>query len=267
MIKSPSISRDFVPIDESGYFINNTSLSRISKELLTDIHLIVASIVKLLKEEDVSIYLRGSLAQGNFWPGYSDIDLIVICNKPAATEHRIRKLNAYNFTKIDVRCFDKHFVPGHILFAVNVSSLLVHGPHIIDKLEKVKADESACFTLKKVEHYSNRAIADLRLAGSMPQNAERDAFILKITSWISKKLLRAGMELVLGSTKKYSSNLRICADLICSVYPHVNEASRKVLAMYLERRIDIESHLNTISDFTAFLVKERELNLTTASCM
>ncbi|KYG29437.1 hypothetical protein [Alkalihalobacillus trypoxylicola] len=212
-----------------------------------------------------SIYIRGSIANGNSIDGISDLDTIIVLSKNVQKDLTPFTLSKKELMKdypviVDIESnivekealFDLH--SSYMLsFMIQTYSLCVYGENIQPRLPRFKADQNlANQHLLPLENQIQVAIDDL-------QNNEGEADILDCCQWIMKILIRAGAALFIGENNRYTRDLYPAYKRFSQYNPEREKEMRMALEYAIEPINDPHKIIMFLKQFGSWFIPEAEL--------
>jgi predicted nucleotidyltransferase len=249
--------------DNDGYLMCYQDKSNIQGKWNKVLNNIVNVYTNSYKDQIHSIYVRGSVATGEAFDNVSDIDLIVLFKiklNPVIV-YRFGEFNLslnddikkeYPFvTKIDLA---PHFIINHkkalngvgdnydsIRFHIKHHSACIYGENIQKQISRYKSSS------KFITTKNSQLELDLNLIKSKYEYL--DSFdIKKYMTWISKRIVRYGYDLVKDELNIYTRDLYHCYKLFSKFFPE----KENEMKMILEKAIFPTSEINELDEILDF---------------
>ncbi|MEZ5989443.1 MAG: hypothetical protein R3F30_10025 [Planctomycetota bacterium] len=225
----------FFAVDAQGFLINPCRRNLIQPRWDDAVQAVIDTYRQRLGPKLDSVYLRGSVPCGTAIEGVSDLDSVALVLDQDEAEVPDWALEA------DVDLCDRFpFVSGFELwtmprrtlllaegadpfrFVLKTQGLCVEGPDILPELPRCRVDGRA---IQHLPHLAEdlEGLEDDWAAGVEPVEAE------EICTWMCKRLVRAGLELVLPEEGRYSRDLWPCYEAFSSRHPDMEPAMRQAL--------------------------------------
>lgn len=216
-------------VDEHGFFVGTPAVPELPQNWARAIKEVKASYVKCFGRMLHSLYVCGSLVRGTAIDYISDLDTVVLLDCPAAVintldfnwfaelENRIRYESSV-ISKLELSAFsvdDFLHIPEleEDRFLIKLQSLCIYGDGLADVLPKVKLSHSLAY------HLSHSITSELRAAAVKVIHSKTEDEIKLWCRWSAKRILRAGMALVMVAEKAYSRDVYFCYEFFTRYYP------------------------------------------------
>lgn len=229
----------YIPIYKS-VLQNISSIENVSEDFQKILDIIVKKIVNLLPEKEGIIYLRGSLAYGNFIEQISDLDLVVFLREKnervySKINELVEQLNEeYNdlFSLIDVSCYENEVLymedNNRLLMNIALTGIVLYEKNNKLDVPLLKFDKSLqnkiirqtindCHTtLKKIKNRQS-----VEYMGKV-----REANFLCV--WYFRDYCRGLIALCMHKKRVFSLNVNTCCNIFSQVYPEYSNFVEKV---------------------------------------
>lgn len=205
--------------DSDGYILRPATSPSIAEPWKTVVEQSMEIIIKCLKSEIISIYLRGSVARNTAMLYTSDIDLIVIVRKNICEKKRIALEAALHelssakpfVTDIEVELYSKRSlltsnIHNSTRFVLQNLSKLIFGQEILSTISRQHRSSVPLMSLPSLPSILSHTSDILRHHLSVDEKRT-------ICRWVMKHLVRSGYELDLHAAPYYSRDLFPCAKL------------------------------------------------------
>lgn len=257
-----------LPIDKKGYIINEGCINKIQPDYKIILGEIVEEVVGRLKDNVISMYVRGSVSVGRAIKNISDIDFIVI------TENKIKKIDIdwqISFIKYIeskytyLSMMDLTIIAKDDLFNLSecknlsiylkTQSACLFGYDIISTLPGVKPGKELALRMYseldvEIKHLKSIFTGDIK--NPMYLNIIRPIEFWCI--WLSRVLLRSGLGLVMTMTPVYTQDLKDCYKLFSHEYAEHKKEMRQALIWAINPIDDRKKVIKYIDSFTPKLL-------------
>ena len=245
----------FTP-DKNGFLINPCSINLIQPEFKDALELSVEHAKKHLGDNLHSIYLRGSIAKGTAVKNISDIDLYIV-TEDNETETRWKETsekeicNRYTF----IRGIEFHLeTTENVLsrkgeqFLLQTQSVKIFGkdlnlPQFSYKIGK-ESYAHIFFIEKDIKDFYKYI------------SEEPDEDIPDVCSWIAKRIVRTGFELVMKRENLYTRDLYPCYKSFIKYYPERENQMYDLLELAVNPVNDKKVIISTVKEIEQFIITE-----------
>lgn len=250
-------------IDEEGYIVNNLSLENIQAEYKSIIEDTLAFYKTHFNENIHSIYLRGSVPKGKAIHHISDLDTLAIAHteinknelRGRITSFKDEMSNKYpylNGLEIQFKSLDKVMSTKMTQFRLKTQCICIYGKDIINELPKFGIGE-AYRDSKNIEEGITNVKFWLKHANT------KEALEI-ICSWIMKRTVRIGFELVMEKEQCYTRDLYPCYEMFSKNYPNKSKEMREVLNLAIFPTSNSDYMLKVLLSINDFLIEEAKKN-------
>ncbi|HEY1037598.1 MAG TPA: nucleotidyltransferase domain-containing protein [Candidatus Paceibacterota bacterium] len=241
-----------------GYFVSDLKGNLIQPEW----DVAVKAAVGILRKDIpgiVSVYVRGSVATGRAIEGVSDIDFFVITKKTTRDVYKQRAyagLSTLNENFPYVSRFDVgYYTHEQILnvkerVLIKLRAVCVHGKDISGEIPMLRPGRDVCVTLLGLEKEIEQTMSEIQDGYYTSENTKA------MCTWMMKRLVRAGLELVSERQKAYSRDLFVCHEAFCLHYPELEKISYRAMELALYPEDDLGQIKEMIRSLGGFLVQE-----------
>lgn len=255
-------------VDDDGYLVSESSLDKIHEPWLSAVRALKDAYLKHIQLH--SLYVRGTVARGNGMPNISDIDSLALVD---LTEEEINGLDLswmseennalrqqfpfverFEFCLVSLK---ELFTNDNYLtdrFVIKTQSACIYGDSIISQIEPFKITDDLAETF--YQHIGRRIEGVRNTFASDPS----PDIIRRRCRWIMKRLLRAGMALVMVREQAYTRDLYPSYELFSKYYPEYEAEMRQALQLALDPTDDkavIEETLKTLGEWMIQEVNQR----------
>ncbi len=206
-----------------------------------------------------SIYVRGSVATGRAIDAVSDVDLLVVTEKPTRDVYKQRvfcslaELNKkFPFiTRFDVGYYTaKDIVNIKERVLVKLRSVCVYGKNISNKIPALRPGRDICVTLLGLPKEIEQTLQEIEEGYYTNENTKA------MCTWMMKRLVRGGLELVSERDGVYTRDLYMCYENFSAHYPAYKENSYEALRLAIYPENNVPKIKKIIKTFGGFLIKE-----------
>jgi len=246
----------YFKVDKNGFINNPCSVNLIQKEFKEPLDMSVKHAIDHLGKNLHSIYLRGSVAKGNAVKNISDIDLYIITDSGD-------KDTSWKETSEKEICGIYPFVSGiefHIETIENVlsrkSEQFLLQTQSVRIFGKDLSFPQASFKIGKECYihifFIGKDIKDFyRYISQEPEEEIPD-----ICSWIAKRIVRTGFEIVMKKENLYTRDLYPCYKSFVKYYPEREKQMYELLELAVYPVNDKEVIIRNVKDIEHFIVTE-----------
>lgn len=241
----------YLETNADGYLINPASLDNMQPEYQP----VIQDVVNLYKETygDAlkQVYVRGSVAKGQAIPYISDLDTFAYVDESAeylkenSTNRKMRALleEKYDFVQEIEMNADPMSRAEKDYIILNQSVCVYGEPLSIPKMKPGKEMAS------HAPNFHNRLIKYQKFLAEESNDKEE---IKQFCTWVMKGFLRAGFELTMERSKRYTRDLYLCYKDFSEYYPEKEPEMHQVLHLALNPTTDkkvIQDVIDGIGDW------------------
>lgn len=228
--------------DAQGFIMNECSLEKISPPWNLVVEEIKSAYLRHLGSTLHSIYLRGSVPRGQAIPGISDVDTfaVVLGDREALDLSWKREFQEFITSKYSfcqgveltlIPLTDIFQTPRHrpnpIQLLIKTQSLCIFGESSREILPGIKPGIDATIQAWTIRRDITKVMEDLQALENDGTCDER--FVQKVCSWIMKRILRTGFELVMEREGVYTRDLYPCWEIFSRYYPREKDHMKRAL--------------------------------------
>lgn len=243
--------------DENGYIVKVASVGRIQPKWRPAVDMIIEACKSNLGNKLHSVYVRGSAARGEAIDGVSDIDTIVLI---AASEDEVDKdwcgiarrecKRSFPFVRgVEIKITPVEGIDQKDQFMLKTQAACVYGQDITERLPRMKPGREAVKHAFMLHKKIDQAIELL-------QNTDNTRYIREVCTWIMKRIVRSGCELVMERSGKYTRDLYPCYELFSQYYPEKSESMYRALELAVNPTEDVNEIMEVLQDIGAWIVAE-----------
>lgn len=246
-------------LDDEGYVINDLSIENIQKEYAVILKDVLRLYQKYFSEHLHSIYLRGSVAKGMAIPNVSDLDTIAVSKtKLSQEEIKIRELiweeiaQKYPYLKgveIHFEALETVHTSKRLQFLLKTQCICVYGTNLNLQIPKLGLGKYAYAHSPTFEE-------DLERVSKWLETEDSDEEKKEVCSWIMKRTVRIGFELVMKRERCFTRDLYPCYERFAKHYPKKSSAMYEALTLAVFPTANTVLLLQTIAALKDFLLKE-----------
>ena len=253
------MSHLFVPQDKDGYFINVLHKSLIQNEYRPIVNQLVDNYLNTFHHSLHSIYLTGSVAQGNGVPNKSDIDSFAVLKSIEDISNKVR-LNLLNkqllqnydwITRLDcdlIMITDLHENTKYKFVTKYVSTCL-YGIDLGNEIEKMRPSILIANNLNFLK-LNIELLKKKILLSDTNQNTE------KLCRKIMKCLLRGGFEICIEKEQKYTHDVEQSYLIFTKCYSEVTDSATEAFKLVNSPTGDKEIILDVINRLGNWLIRQ-----------
>lgn len=227
----------YFEVDSDGFIINPASKDKIDPQWNVVLDEVVLAYQELFGDKLVAVYVRGSVAKGQAIEGVSDVDCFAYV-KTAEGE-----LDRQSVRELEKRLNEKFLFVQKVEMGVEPvayatddqfwigQAALLFGKDLFTT--KTKLDSEIIQHLKGINQISKKI--ETKLSRELSEEKIED-----LCTWMCKQYLRAGIELCLSRSGKYSRDLYRCWETFSEYYPEQSDNMKEVLYLALNPTSDKE---------------------------
>lgn len=243
----------YFEVDENGYLKNPASLEKIQEKWKPLIDDVVEVYKKNFGENLHSVYVRGSVAKGGAVDGVSDLDTFAYVSLP---KENIRK--GWQSEEKDLLKEKYPFAEDIEISAMPLpetgSSMILQSVCVYGEGMEVPPKKPGKDMINHLHYLEERYANTQKWLEEIPAN-EKEKIIGKC-AWLMKDILRAGFELTMERSGKYTRDLYLCYKDFSEYYPDKEHLMREVLDLVLNPTDDKEKILELKQKIAPFIIEE-----------
>jgi len=209
------------PLDKKGNIINNLSLDNIQIAYSPVISDTLAFYKNTFGDNIHSIYLRGSVAKGKAVLHISDLDTFAISHQKVTEEELKNRLPfweemdaKYDFLKgveIFIQSYDELMSSDRLQFLLSTQCICIQGKDLREEVPK--------FGIGKWAYaHSNNIQEGLDSIKSWLEEENTEEDFKEICTWIMKRTVRIGFEIVMEKEQCFTRDLYPCYEMFAKHY-------------------------------------------------
>lgn len=251
----------YLGADQNGFIVNESSVLKFQEKWKPAIEETVAAYREHFGDNLTSVYVRGSVGRGKAIDGISDLDTRAIVNLPKdqidvkwGREFNRRIITKYPFIKqveIEVSSPEQAVDRKRGLHAIlKTQAVCVYGKDVVEDIPGIKPGIEAAQHFKYLPDELAKTI-------DFFEN-DQDSAVKKKNkcSWIMKRILRTGFELVMEREQKYTRDLYPCYESFAKYYPNKKEAMYKTLKLAINPTDQSKTIVSLLKDWQFFMSAE-----------
>lgn len=242
---------EYLETDAAGYIVNTASEKLIQEKWRPAVDEIVRAYKEQYGDALHSVYLRGSVAKGKAADGVSDIDTYAFVDLPKEkidrswipqfAEELMRQYPFVNGVELIVSLLEGFEHRRGQRIAIKTQGICLYGKDLDGRIPQLKPGKDTVMHV----HSIAKDVQKVRESVSSDNVSAED--VRKECTWIMKRILRTGCELVMERSGKYTRDLYPCYELFVQYYPEQAEEMRRVLDLAINPTKD-EQKILTVLD-------------------
>jgi len=252
--------------NNEGYLVPEVSAEKIQQEYKPALEDMIHACKKHYEDNLHSVYVRGSIAKGAAIPDVSDVDGMIVLRSVVSTEEkewladfRESMKQKYPFiTKFEMA----HYAADSFIdfsrrdrVVLKLQSLCLYGTDIRGNIENLKPGKETVLHA----HNLNEEVENLMI--KFDTQSFTDANLKNWCSWIMKRILRTGHELVAERSQRFTRDLYRCWEGFAEYYPEKKDEMYHVLDLAINPTTDIQKISKTMASIGGWLEAEIPLFL------
>ncbi len=246
----------YLQVDENGFVIPIDSSSTIQSKWLPIINDVISFYQREFKANLHSVYIRGSVAKASAVDFVSDLDSFAVVkineeiNKKSLKQFELDIKKNYPFCNhieiTSVTLKDVHEVPAKRLRSIwdeliKTQSRCVYGIDLAKSIEP--------FRLKEMIGHSLYIVDELKKLPTYIEEDRDDPIELEgLCVWITRRVLRAGFDLVMEREQRFSRDLYCCYESTVKYYPELESNLKSILDLSLNPTAKVEQWLPLVNE-------------------
>lgn len=250
----------FYPVSDEGYIENPCGDALIQPRWAELVEAAKAAYVQLYGRQLHSVYLRGSVAVGRAVEFVSDLDTFAVLNSDVKQdkekEHQLetqlgKKYPFASGVEIYTRQLSDFDDPKNAwCFILQTQTLCLHGEDLAQQIPPFKPGKEIAFFAR----YFSRQLQQFWDEAHLD-----DALEFKLDcSWIMKRFVRAGFDLVMERSGKFTRDLYPCYTTFAEYYPGQKAQMHQALAWAVDPAGQTTAVMDFSKSFGGWLVSEIE---------
>lgn len=252
----------YLDTDQDGFIINEASPEKFQEKWKPAIAEITTAYQEHFGDKLLSVYVRGSVARGTAIDGISDLDTRAIVNLPKeqidikwGKKFNEKILAKYPFIKeVEITASTPEQaldIEGGLHVMLKTQAVCVYGIDISENISRIRPNREAA------QHFRNLQKELQSTIDFFEHNQDNDKAKNKNRcSWIMKRILRTGFELVMEREQKYTRDLYPCYESFAKYYPEKKEAMYKTLELAINPTDNSGMVMSLLKDWQTFMSVE-----------
>ena len=238
---------------------NISSYDKIRSEYKELINHLLELVRAYFKNDFLAYYLLGSVGRGEDIPYVSDIDTVVIINREATKKDikwasEIAKKQHFKYKKLyridlGICSLNEVFDPKNqnLQFIFKTDGLLIYGKEVTQNFSSKPAGIKLARQLNK--NYRNNLEAIRKdILEPDDDNKLNEQNTSECIKWISKKILRLTLGIIMANENFYTRNMEAMARKFSEIYPEYDSYIFSALQQYQNPTNDISEAINFLDD-------------------
>lgn len=249
----------FLETDTDGFIVNTTSPEKIQVAWMPAVEMVKEAYQKQIGEHLHSVYIRGSVAKGQAIDNISDIDSFAVVTLPydevdmswskGLVEEVKKQFPFVVGVEIGIVPLEEIQDSKGDQIMIKTQSICVFGNNLSDTLQALKPG------LDTAQHFEGIAEEITKTKEWLEKERTAEEIKRKCT-WIMKRIIRSGFELVMERSQKYTRDLYPCYDEFSKYYPDKKEEMYRSLELAINPISDKNIILDILDNFGGWLVNE-----------
>jgi len=251
----------YLGIDRDGFIVGEASAAKFQEKWKPAIEEVIAAYLENFGDKLVSVYVRGSVARGAAIDEISDLDTRAIVSIPKeqidvkwGKEFNKEITKKYPFIKgVQISASTPEQAVNrkmglHVI--LKTQAVCVYGKDITESIPGIKPNQEAAQHFRNIQNELQTTIDFLGNGkGTNVQNKDR-------CSWIMKRVLRTGFELVMEREQKYTRDLYPCYESFTKYYAEKKDSMYKTLELAINPTDEPKIIIPILKDWLYFMPKE-----------
>lgn len=236
-------------------------MDKIQLQWLPAVEKVKEAYIKHFGDNLHSVYIRGSVAKGQAIENISDIDSFAVVTLPYekvdmawADLFKEELISEYPFvTGVETGIIPLDELNDHKgdQIMIKTQAICMYGKNLADEIPAMKPGKE---TAQHIFFIKNEIIRTKEWLNSQHSAEE----VMRKCTWIMKRILRSGFELVMERSRKYTRDLYPCYEGFSEYYPEQKDTMYKVLQLAINPTEDKAEIEKVLSDIGNWIIKEIE---------
>lgn len=250
----------YLKINEDGYIINPCSADLIQDNFRKAAELSVEHIKKKFRNNLYSVYIRGSVARGTAIENVSDIDLFIVTKEKVLNSYRDWKrksgaevMEIYPFingVEFHMESLDEILSDKRSQFLLQSQSIKFFGKEINFPQLSFKLGKESYAHLAYIEN-------DIRIFYEDIHHEDTENSI-DTCSWIAKRIVRTGFEIVMKRENLYTRDLYPCYKSFIKYYSYKKNDMEEILELAVFPVSDKERIIKAVRNIEELIISESQ---------
>lgn len=243
--------------DKDGYIVKAASADKIQPEWRPAVDTVVNAYVDNLGDDLHSVYIRGSVAKGEAIEHVSDLDTIALTTTDKGYVNTdwmraFRQKFAQDFpfvSGVEIQLVPIEDIGRNNRILIKTQTACIYGEDIAPQLPPLKPGRDTMIHAFALGERIEETVERLKTA----EDPER---IAHICTWIMKRIVRTGCELVMERSGKYTRDLYPCYELFSGYYPEKSDEMYHALELAIHPSQDAREIIDVLEGIGGWLVRE-----------
>jgi uncharacterized protein len=260
MIQPQRIGR-FLQVDGSGHVQPDVAIHLVGDRWKPLVDFVVHA---LMKRKDIhSVYLRGSIPRGLAIENVSDADFIYISERSFDQEDAVLEeaakvefpfLQTLKLFRLDRTELGRIHLPQrrpyfHML--LKTQGLFLAGNDITNEIESFKLGPDMISHVFWLATEFDKTVALTSKVSSGVNECQKTIVRRSAGQWISKRIVRSGLEITIDREKRFTRDLHLCYDAFAALYPQRSAQMYRVLINSLNGSDNLIQYKDLVTFLTA----------------
>lgn len=250
--------------NNNGYLKFKRPVYKPSKESFGIVKLVRDMLIDEIKP--CSIYIRGSINTNNFVKGVSDVDFVIVTINKVSKDTKknvlcsiakVENKQKY-FSRVDMMWLTlKEAESGIYSTLLKLSGVCIYGTDSIPNIKNINLRKGIYLTVKFLRGE----------IGFLKNNKYRiNNYTVKCTcTWIMKRILRSGVEILTTETGQYSRDLYTCYYLFSQKFPTYEKDMYNTLLLALKPTSNVNKIKILVEKLGRLICSQYKLKIKTSS--
>jgi predicted nucleotidyltransferase len=254
----------FLRTDEEGYLVSDSAPEKIVPPWREPVEEVARACVRHLGEKLHSVYVRGSVARGQAIERVSDLDMLAVVRADPDTldlswkrELQKRMAESYPFqTGVELELIPHDWLlrsdeASWVRFKIAVQCACVRGEDLRGSFPRFRPGKDIALHVWPLRSEIRRVVGRL-------QGTDDPRGVAEECGWLMKRIVRAGLELVMEREGVYTRDLRPCYEAFAKHYPEREPSMRRALEWAIEPSSERREILAFLAEIAPWLLAEIE---------
>jgi uncharacterized protein len=260
MIEPQRIGR-FLAVDRFGHVQPDVAFNRIGERWRPAVEFVVRS---LMQRKGVrAVYIRGSIPRGLAIENVSDADFMYFSEVSCeAEDEALQKsvaadfpfINGLELSRLDQAAFDRvHRRQKRPYFhmLLKTQGLFLAGNDITNEIESFKLGPDMISHVFWLATEFDKTVALTSKVSSGVNECQKTIVRRSAGQWISKRIVRSGLEITIDREKRFTRDLHLCYDAFAALYPQRSAQMYRVLINSLNGSDNLIQYKDLVTFLTA----------------
>ncbi len=228
MIRPQRMGR-FLPVDESGHVQPDVAGDRINGRWKPLVDFVSRALID--RHGVRSVYIRGSIPRGLAIENVSDADFIYCADVDFAAADAdleaaamtkfpfVRGLKCFRLGQAELNRIHPPQRRPYFHMLLKTQSLFLTGDDVVKNIEPFKIGPDMVSHVFSLANEFAKATRWLANASISPEGAKNDDLLRPARQWISKRIVRSGLEVTMDRCDHFTRDLYLCYEQFSKFYP------------------------------------------------